>query len=66
MGKNRLQEQAKFEAAKQDTSKFSDKDKAKLAAQYAEREQELLRKHEATKLSLMQQHEEKVRAGAAK
>jgi hypothetical protein len=60
--KTRLQDQARFEAAKQDTSKFSDKDKAKLAAQYSEREQELLRKHEAAKLALMQQHEEKVRA----
>jgi len=58
----RRQDQAKFEAAKQDSSKFSDKDRAKQAAQFADREQELLRKHEAAKLTLMQAHEEKVRA----
>jgi hypothetical protein len=58
----RRNDQARFEAAKLDSSKLSDKDRAKQAAQIAEREQELLRKHEAAKLALMQSHEEKVRA----
>ncbi len=62
----RRQDQAKFEAAKeaarQDSSKFSDKDRAKMAAQYAEREQALVKQHEAAKMALMQGHEEKVRA----
>jgi hypothetical protein len=58
----RRQDQARLEAAKQDSSKFSDKDRAKLAAQYAEREQALVKQHEAAKLTLMQGHEEKVRA----
>ena len=60
--KTRRDDQERFEAAKLDTSKFSDKDRAKQAAQFAEREQELARKHEATKLALMQTHEEKMRA----
>jgi hypothetical protein len=62
----RRQDQARFEAAKeaakQDSSKFSDKDRAKITAQFAEREQALIKQHEAAKLSLMQGHEEKVRA----
>jgi len=58
----RHNDQAKFEAAKQDSSKLSDKDRAKQAAHLAEHEQELLRKHEAAKLALMQGHEEKVRS----
>lgn len=66
----RRQDQARFEtakvaaaeAAKLDGSKFSDKDKQKLAAQHAEREQTLIKQHEAAKITLMQAHEEKVRA----
>jgi hypothetical protein len=62
----RRQDQARFEAAtlaaKQDNSKFSDKDRAKLAAQSAEREQAMVKQHEAAKIALMQGHEEKVRA----
>ena len=62
----RRQDQARFEAAKeaakQDSTKFSDKDRAKITAQFAEREQALIKQHEAAKLSLMQGHEEKVRA----
>jgi Methyltransferase domain len=52
---------AEWEAAKQDTSKLSDKDRAKQGGQFAEREQDLLRKHEAAKLTLTQAHEEKMR-----
>jgi hypothetical protein len=57
----RRQDLARLEASKQDGSKLSDKDRAKQAAQWAEREQEMLRKHEAAKITLMQGHEEKVR-----
>jgi hypothetical protein len=57
----RRADQAKLEAARQDSSTVSDKDKAKQATQFAEREQELLRKHDAAKLTLIQAHEEKVR-----
>jgi hypothetical protein len=53
---------AATEAAKQDNSKFTDKERAKLAAQAAEREQSLAKQHEAAKIALMQGHEEKVRA----
>jgi hypothetical protein len=58
----RRQDQAKLEAAKLDSAKFSDKDRAKQAAQFAEREQALIKQHEAAKLTLMQGHEEKMRA----
>ncbi len=59
---SRKQDQARLEALKQDNSKFADKDRAKLAAQYAEREQSLVKQHEAAKIALQQGHEEKVRA----